>query len=144
MKTWAPQELQKVLYTLLSEDADLCALLGTTIGGDQKIFDFVPDNQPYPYVTFFNLPWSNRDNHTWDGWATEFELDVWYRGDARGNKPVQLIQKRIDELLHDASPCIDGWNVVVLKRSFVNIQTDPTDNVTKQGIQRFKLFIGEA
>lgn len=144
--TWAPSEVQKVLFTILTTDAALCTLLGTTPlpGGTQKVFDFTPDNTPYPYISFHPMPYTNRDNHTWDGMEVEFQLDVWYRELGRGTKDVQAIQFRIDQLLNNASPCVEGWNIVSLKRSFVDIQTDLSDGVTKQGIQRFKLLLGEA
>jgi hypothetical protein len=134
---WAPTEAQKAVFSVLSADATLVNLLGAN-----KVFDHVPDNTPYPYVVLQVLPWTDRGNHTYEGWACEFQLTVWYRATGRGNLGVQTIQKRIDELLHRVDLCIEGWNSVGLRRTFVDIITDD-DNVTKQGIQRFNLLIGE-
>jgi hypothetical protein len=110
--------------------------------GVQKVFDFVPDNTPYPYIVLQVLPWTDRGSHTYEGWACEFQLATWYRAPSRGNLQVQTIQKRIDELLHRVDLCIEGWNSISLRRTFVDILTED-DNVTKQGLQRFNLLIGE-
>jgi hypothetical protein len=114
-----------------------------TVKGVQKVFDFVPDNTEYPYLVLQVLPWVDRGSHTYEGWSCEFQITTWYRAPGRGNLQVQTIQKRIDELLHKTDPCISGWNVVLIRRTFVDIITSD-DNVTKQGIQRFNLLTGEA
>ena len=134
--TWAPTEAQKSIFEVLSTDSAL-----TTLLGGAKVYDNVPDNTAYPYVVLYILPFIDRGNHTLEGLECELQVSVWHQ--ERGNLPIQNIQKRIDELLHLAEPCIDGWNITGLRRTFVDIVTD-TDNITKQGIQRFKLMIGEA
>lgn len=139
--TWAPLETQKAIYTILEADSSLRTLLGATAAAP-KVFDHVPDNMSYPYVTMQALPWEDRSSHTDRGWANTFQLNVWYAPPSgRGNKEVQLIQKRIDELLHDQDICIEGWNTLIFRNVFTDILTED-DNVTKHGIQRFKLFLG--
>lgn len=138
---WAPLEVQTEIYAILNADADLTTLLGAN-----KIFDFVPDKTAYPYVTVNALPFIPRDNATHDGLECEFQLNVWYQPGktgttSRGNKPVQLIQKRLDELLEQRSLCVNGWNTLQLRRTFIDILVE-SDNVTRHGIQRFKLFLG--
>ena len=136
--TWAPLEAQKTIYTTLETDTSLRTLLG----GAAKVFDHVPDNTAYPYVVISQMPFQDRGNHTSEGLQSEFQVTVWYRAPGRGNKGVQDIQKRIDELLHLQELCIDGWNTLLCRRSIIDILTDD-DNVTKQGIQRFRLLLGE-
>jgi len=145
--TWAPKETQIAIFTQLGTDTTLVGLLGGTVapGGDPKVYDFVPDNKSFPYVTLQILPWKDRGNHTDEGLECELQINVFHQptttNPVRGNKTVQAIQARIDELLHKQSFCIDGWNILGLRRTFVDILTDP-DNVTKHGIQRFKLLVG--
>lgn len=134
--SWAPTETQKTIFTILSGDPTLAGLLGA----GQRIFDNVPENQAYPYVTMQLKPWANRANTTWDGWEGDLTLNVWCR--ASGDLQVQTIQKRIDELLNNVDPCIDGWSVVSLRRTVLDILQDP-DGVTLHGIQKFNLKIGE-
>ena len=139
--TWAPLETQKTIYGILEADPALRTLLGAT-AASPKIFDHVPDNTPYPYVTLQALPWEDRSSHTDRGWANLYQINTWYAPPAgRGNKEVQLIQKRIDELLHEQDICIDDWNTIMCRNVFTDILTED-DNVTKHGIQRFKLFLG--
>lgn len=136
--TWAPTETQKTIYTLLGADSALTALLGAN-----KIFDHVPDNAAYPFVKLRIKPWTDRGNHTLEGLSCELQIDVWYQAPNRGDLKVQLIQKRIDELLHSVNIEIDGWNVISLRRAFIDVLTEP-DNVTLHGVQKFNLMIGEA
>lgn len=143
--TFAPSETQKAIYEILSEDDTIIDLLGEDSGTDDvssKVFDHVPDNSVYPYITLQVLPWTDRGSHTYEGLETEFQIDVWYRSPGRGTKQVQAIQKRIDELLHKRQICVYGWNTNLMRRTYIDIVTED-DNVTHNGIQRFKLFLGE-
>lgn len=139
--TWAMTEAQKTIFETLSQDAALQTLLGTT-PSQPKVYDSVPDNEPYPFVKIAIKPMSDRANHDWDGVQFQYQVDVWYRAPGQGDLKVQQIQQRIDELLHNQDICIDGWNVVVHRRSTVDILDEP-DGRTKHGVQIFKLFLGE-
>lgn len=134
--TWAPTESQKVVFSTLNGDSALQTLLG----GANKIFDFVPDNNPYPYVTIALKPFVERGNHTKEGWSCEFQVNVYHQ--ARGDKDIQAIQARINALLNDAALCVDGWTTLGCRRTFVDIIT-LEDNVTRMGIQKFNLLLGE-
>ena len=140
--TWAPQETQKVFFEILSQDAALQSLLQGT-PQDTKIYDRVPQEKAFPFVTIGDMVWDDRGNHTWDGWKGILTINVWYREPSAGRKQVQNMQKRIDELIHKQEPCIDGWNVVSLRRASANILLDP-DNITLHGIQKYNLLLGEA
>jgi hypothetical protein len=137
--TWAPQEVSKTIYDLLVNDVALQTLLG----GTGKVFDHVPDNYPFPYVTFDGGDFADRSNTTWRGFSAPLQIDVWYRAPGRGRKDVQLIQKRIDEILHAQDICIEGWNIVSSRIVTTGIIVD-ADNVTLHGYQIFNLLIGEA
>lgn len=139
MMTWAPTESQKTIFTLLSTDSALITLLGSA-----KVYDAfaVPQDIEYPYVTINLNPMNDRGNHTDEGVAFEPQINVWHRSPERGALKVQQIQKRIDELVHNQDICIEGWNIIVCRRTLVNILPEP-DGVTLHGIQRFKLWLGE-
>ncbi len=140
--TWAPTELQKTIYETLCADVALQTLLGAT-PATAKVYDSVPDQKSYPYVTMQIKPMTNRDNHDWDGVGFNYQINVWYQGPGQGDLKVQTIQKRIDELLHKQDICVEGWNIIAHLRSTVDIIDDP-DNRTKHGVQIFKIFLGEA
>jgi len=137
--SWAPLEAQKAIFTKLTGDTALATLLGAS-QSVQKVFDFVPDNTPYPYITISPKPFTERGNHTKEGWACEFQINVYHQ--VRGDKTVQSIQARVNDLLNDQSLSVSGWNVLGCRRTFVDILT-LEDNVTKMGIQRFNLLLGE-
>lgn len=134
--TWAPTETQKAIYAVLNGDATLTALLGSG-----KIFDHVPDNTSYPYAVLMIFPFNDRGSYTTEGLNAQFQISTWVRGSGRGDKEVQSIQKRIDELLHKANLTIEGWGIISLRRELIEIRTED-DNVTKEGIQRFRLLMG--
>jgi hypothetical protein len=140
--TWAMTEAQKTIYETLANDSALQLLLGTTTV-NPKIFDSVPDSKPYPYVKLAIKPMQDRGNHTWEGVQFQYQIDVWYQAPGQGDLKVQQIQSRIDELLHKQDICIEGWNIVVHRRSTVDILDEP-DGRTKHGVQIFNLFLGEA
>lgn len=136
--TWAPQEIQKVLFTTLNGDAAL-----TTLLGGNKVFDRVPDELPFPFITIGDIIIDDRGNHTWEGLSATITINSWYREANAGRKKVQEIQNRIDQLIHKQDPCIEGWNVVSLRRGPANILIED-DNITIHGVQKFNLLIGEA
>lgn len=148
--TWAPLEVQKAIYQVLINDDGIIDLLGGDSNEDtttDKVFDFVPDNTVTPYIVVTIFNWQDRSNATFDGMESELQISVWYEpgegsNTSRGNKPVQLIQERIDQLFNNTNLCIDGWNSLQLRRTLITIETQD-DNVTKHGIQRFNLKIGE-
>lgn len=142
MNTWAQTETQKVIYEVLSQDAALQTLLGGT-AQDKKVYDRVPQEKAFPFVTIGDVTWDERGNQTWEGWKGLITINVWYREPKAGRLGVQLIQKRIDELLHRQDPCVEGWNIVDLRRSSINIVIDP-DNITIHGISKYNLYLGEA
>lgn len=148
--TWAPKEAQIRIFTVLSQDATLQTLLGTTTAAP-KVFDHVPQGTLFPYVTMQIRPMSDRGNQTLEGVAFAYQINVWHRAGTdvttgtptgRGDKQVQEIQARIDFLLHRQDICIDGWNIISHRRSTVDV-LDEDDGVTKHGIQIFNLLLGE-
>lgn len=140
--TWAPSETQKTFYTLLSTDTALQNLLGGTVG-DPRVYDTPNDNNPYPYVVYNQRDSADRSNTTKAGWTFNIQLDVFYRSDEIGNKPVQAIMAEIDRLFHGQDVCIEGWNIISLRRSNAIIETED-DNVTRHGTLVYDLLIGEA
>jgi hypothetical protein len=140
--TWAPSETQLAIFNLLCADADLETLLD----GADKIYDYVPDNKVFPYITMSIKPWLDRGNYTHEGLSCLLQISTWYQPGAspfkgRGDYRIQQIQKRVDELLHKKPIAISGWNTLILRRALIDIITDQ-DNVTRHGIQQFKLFLG--
>jgi hypothetical protein len=136
--TWAPQELQKTIYAVLTGDVTLMSKI-------TAVYDSaaVPEAPVFPYITIGEGTMENRSNHTWRGWSAPLTIHVWYQEPGRGRKKVQEIQAEIDRLLNMQDICVDGWNIVNLRAQTVDVIID-SDNVTLHGIQIFNLLLGEA
>lgn len=125
--SWA---LQQAIYTSLTSDSALLALLGGA-----RIHDDVPERKTFPYVTF--APGTQRD------WSTGTEageehaivLHVWSRGG--GRKEALAIIAALQERLHDADLALAGHRLVNLRYESSDVRRD-ADGETFQGIVRFR------
>lgn len=148
-RNWAPSDVQVAIYNHLSTDDTLITLLGensASVDISNKVFDHVPDGTGFPYVVMQISPFEDRGSYTTEGLEAMLTVHVWYSPGAsgvtgRGDKQVQAIQKRIDEILHESRMQISGWRNLILRRSLIDILVED-DNVTRHGVQQFKLFIG--
>jgi hypothetical protein len=87
--------LQKAIFAALSGDAALAA----SVGG-ARIYDHVPANAAFPYITFGRLSRSDWSTASEDGAEHMFTLHVWSK--ARGKSQAAAIMERVRVLLHDA------------------------------------------
>ena len=125
--SWA---LQQAIYTSLTSDSALLALLGGV-----RIHDDVPERKTFPYVTF--APGTQRD------WSTGTEtgeehaivLHVWSRGG--GRKEALAIIATLQDRLHDADLALAGHRLVNLRHESSDVRRD-ADGETFQGIVRFR------
>lgn len=120
---------------------DVALTISEQTAGVQRVYDHVPQDAPQPYIVLQPLPFNDRGSHTYEGFECEYQITSWYRSPSRGFKGVQEIQKRIDDLLHKTTICVEGYRVVNTRRTFIDIAVSD-DNVTLQGLQRFNLLLG--
>lgn len=125
---------QEQLYTTLSENEALMELV-------EGVFDFIPDNQPWPYVKINTIDWTPFDTFDSNGFNASVQIDVWDRPGTRGTATTLAIQEAVYNALHKVYFDLGDDAVVISARfDFSQIIVDP-DNVTYHGIQRFKLII---
>lgn len=129
-----PQKLiQTKLFEILNGDSDLTNLI-------QGVFDNVPDNQTFPYVTVGEISMSHMGGFSFDGFDGDYTIHTWSR--ARGRQSSQLILNRIYTLLHTTKLSLaDGFNTMVNTCELNEILLDP-DGVTYHGVQRYRLMLG--
>jgi len=84
--------VQKAVYDVLSADATLMA----TVSG---VFDFVPQNTDYPYVTIGNSRLTDYSTVTTTSFRQTLNIQVYSR--SRGRKEVSDIMAQVHGLLHD-------------------------------------------
>lgn len=125
--SWA---LQRAVHATLTGDADLTTLLGGT-----KVYDYVPRNASFPYITFgqsTERDWSTGGD---EGHEHVVTLRVW--SDARGRKQIQSIVDAVRAVLHDASPALTGHRLINLRHEFTEVRRTG-DGETLRGLIRFR------
>jgi len=102
------------------------------------VYDFVPQNATYPYVTIDFQDDTNADFLSERKWRKILYLTVW--SDYRGQKEVLEIMSAIDTALHQQRLTITGGNVAQLMILSKKTNREP-DNVTYMGQVRLQALI---
>ena len=131
--SFGPKEVQITLYNMLTGDVTLMALI-------TGVYDFVPDNKAFSFVTIGEADWSDRGSQTTEGYTGTITINTWTQ--ARGRATAHAIMAEIDRIIHNASASISGWSSLSLRRDFSTILVED-DAVTFHGVQRFKILIGQ-
>ncbi len=126
----ASYELQKAIYTALSAHAPLITLLGAP-----RIYDDVPRDAAFPYVTLGETSVADWSTGSEDGLEHLMTLHVWSR--ATGEREVHLIMSVLRERLHDGALTIAGHRLVNLRQEFQGTRRDG-DGETYHGIARYR------
>ena len=105
--TAAAAELQKAVFAALSADAGIVAALG-----EAKVFDRVPPNATFPYVTFGRTSIYDWSTASESGTEQLFTLHVWSK--AHGKAETLSILERIGAVLHEQPLALDGHALVNL------------------------------
>ncbi len=128
----AQQPVQAGLYTKLTSD-------GTLMGLIQGVFDAVPNDQAYPYVTLGEIEADEWSTFARLGQSMVVTLHTWSQG--KGKKDAQVIQSRIDTLLHRGTITVSGFTFVSCIREFETVLQDPERGETWHGVQRFRVHV---
>lgn len=138
MAKLASLHAQRAIRTLLRNDAALTALTGAA----QRVFDGVPDDQPYPYITFGDHSGEPWDAFGQDGQESRITMFVWSQ--ARGYEEVLAIAERVNELLHQHQLVLTsgGLTTVSLRLEMMDTMREP-DGRTRRAILRYHLFTQE-
>ncbi|MBN4046380.1 DUF3168 domain-containing protein [bacterium AH-315-P15] len=125
---WA---LRQALYTAITGDAGLQAL----IGNPPRLYDDVPADGAFPFVTFgdgVSQDWSTKDSL---GAIHTITLHAWSRYE--GHKEAQQILEALEAALQDATLTITGHTLVNIRFVSSQIIHDP-DGATTHGVIRFR------
>ena len=129
-------ELQKAVFARLGEASTLVGLLGGA-----RIFDHVPANPPFPYITFGRTSVYDWSTDTEIGTEQLFTLHIWSK--AKGKKEVLEIMERARTRLEDASLTLgDGHHLVNIKLEFAEARFDD-DLSVHHGLLRFRAVMEE-
>ena len=125
--SWA---LQRAVHASLTSDVTL-----TTLLSGPKIYDYVPRNAAFPYVTFgqsTERDWSTGGD---EGHEHVLTLRVW--SDARGRKQIQAIVDAVRFALHDTALTLTGHRLINLRHEFTEVRRTG-DGETLRGLIRFR------
>jgi Protein of unknown function (DUF3168) len=122
--------LQKAIYSKLSADTALLALLG-----GPRIYDDVPTRAEFPYVTIGQTIERDWSTATDPGQEHLMTLHVWSRG--RGRREADDILAAIGAALHDQTLPMTGFRLINLRHEFSDARRDP-DGETFHGLQRYR------
>jgi hypothetical protein len=122
MTTSPALALQTGLRIALLADAALVAALG----GDQ-VFDDVPREAPFPYITIGDIDTRDWSTQTSRGHEHIVTLHLWSRH--RGRKQVQDLIAEVDRILDGADPPLQGHRLVNLSTVFWTAQREPDGEI---------------
>lgn len=130
-------DFEQHLYDLLTADATLMGLVS-------GVYNRVPQDEPYPYITITDITDNQRGAQDLpEGSLIDLTISVWDENSSR--IPVQNIQKRIDEVLHrsEVNNCTTGSTLTIMDfhRISATVLLDP-DNKTWHGVQLYEVLVG--
>lgn len=134
MPTFSHAALQAALYSRLSGDAALMTLV-------TGVYDFVPADAAYPYVTLGEMSGEDASTATTAGMRFNFSLRVYSR--EAGRKKTAQIMERIHTLLHLVNISVSGQSLVMLRLESSDI-TLGNDGLTYVGSLRFRAIVEAA
>ncbi len=100
--------------------------LVTTLGGAQ-VFDDVPRDVPFPYITVGDIDTRDWNTQTSRGHEHTVTIHLWSR--YRGRKQVQELIGEVDRILDGAAPPLSGYRLVNLSTIFWTAQREPDGQV---------------
>ena len=127
--------LHTKIFELLSADEDLRSLLR----GSNRVFDFVPDNQPKPYVALGTPIFEPFGSHTFDGFEIVFPIHAF--AESSGRRDAQKLASRIFTLLHNADLEIDGFETVVCEEALSQVEKED-DGKTHHALMQYRIILG--
>lgn len=123
--------VQTAVFEKLNNDVPLNALV---VG----VFDSVPENTEYPYVTVGEDVQNEWD--TVDSLGTDCTITIHTWSQGRGRKETKEIQGKIYDALHRAELSYSGYQFVLV--DFLNSQSFvDADGLTRHGVQTFRVII---
>lgn len=127
----AAAELQKAVFSALTGDAALVALLD-----GPKVYDHTPARVAFPYITFGRTTGYDWDTATERGNEHLFTLHLW--SNAKGKAESLDLIEAARQRLHDAPLALDGgYALVNLREEFSEARFDE-DLAVYHGLLRFR------
>lgn len=118
-------DLQIAIYSKINAD------------GTYPVFDAVPQNQPYPFISLgddTNIPFST-DAKT--GFEVTYTIHSW--SDYGGRKEIKEMQAKLYELFNRQNLLINGYNVLNVNQEYSESLLE-ADGIVRHGITRIRII----
>ena len=125
-------ELQAAIVGRLKGDSGVQAVIG------QRVYDEVPTNPTFPYVSIGDNQVLPDDAECIDGREIFWQLDGWARDPHFPT--VKQISKAVDAALHNLPLTITGYNNIVCELSTTSYLHDP-DGITRHVAMTYRFLI---
>ena len=126
-------ELQKAVLAALAGDEDLTAALG-----GPRIFDHVPADTPFPYLTFGRTSVFDWSTSSEAGFEQLLTLHAWSK--AQGKTEALEIMDLVAALLNDQPLTLESHRLVSIRQEFSEVRYDD-DLAVYHGLLRFRVLI---
>lgn len=130
MAASAAWSLQESIFQALTNDPAL-----TTLLGGAHVFDDVPQDASFPYVTLAQSEARDWSTGTEEGSEHIVTLHVWSR--AGGKKETQAIVEAVQDVLHDADLTLSDHRLINLRQERAEVRLEP-DGETYRAILRYR------
>lgn len=127
MSSWA---LQREAYAALANDTAVAALLGGA-----RIYDDVPQDTVFPFITLGTASVSDWSTGTEPGLEHRLDVHVWSR--YAGKRQAYDVIEAVRAVLHDAALSLNGATLVNLRCQSFEVRRDD-DGETYHGVARFR------
>lgn len=126
---------QDVILRLLEESAAVQAIVG------DRIYDGVPDDAVFPYISIGPSDYNPDDADCIDGREETIQLDCWSRDD--GLKwPCKQLVDAVKSTLHDHDDELTSGALVQMRVTLARVLDDP-DRITAHGVVQVTATIEE-
>ena len=123
--------LQQAIYSALIVDGAVKSL----VGDPARLFDDVPPDTVFPYVTLGEISTSDWSTSTERAFEHRVTLHAWSR--YGGRKEVKDVMAAINDALHDASLSLTGHRLIDIFFQASDVFRDP-DGETYHGVMRYR------
>jgi len=130
-------ELQVEIYDAIRNDATVQGLIGSTA----RVYDHVPQDPTFPYVTIGEGTTIDESTFAKNGFEHTLEIHSWSR--YRGRKEVSDIMSAVHGALHEVTLTPATFVHVGIVFEFSQSLLEP-DGLTRHGVQRFRAILMEA
>ena len=131
MPTFSHAPLQIAIYQYLKSDSVLSGLVG-------DIYDRVPQNAVFPYITIGDISSKDWSGKTFTGGEYSVKIHVWSR--EGGRKQAAGIMGRLYNLLHQGSFSVSGHTLVLSQFTSNDIKLRD-DGWTYEGVMIFRMIL---